>query len=77
MIIKYINLALFVLSFTIFSIMTYDMFFVVTDLWVYRFELGGLWLALWASMGLCSFATGQAHVYFLMSMSRPRNRRRG
>ncbi len=75
MIIKYINLALFVLSFALFSIMTYDMFFVVTDLWEYRFNTGGLYLVLWASMGLCSFATGQAHVAFIR-MSRPRNRRR-
>jgi hypothetical protein len=55
---KYINFSMFLLSFTIFSIMTYDMFFVVTDLWVYRFDIGGLWLVLWATMGICSFATG-------------------
>jgi len=55
--------------------MTYDMFFVVTDLWVYRFDIGGLYLVLWATMGICSFATGQAHVSFLR-MSRLRNHRR-
>ena len=72
---KYINLSMFVLSFALFSIMTYDLFFVFTgyDMWVYRFD--GLYLVLWATMGLCSFATGQAHVSFLR-MSRLRNHRR-
>ena len=56
--------------------MTYDMFFVVTDLWVYRFDIGGLWLVLWATMGICSFATGQAHLSFIR-MARLRNHRRG
>jgi hypothetical protein len=72
---KYINFSMFLLSFTIFSIMTYDMFFVVTDLWVYRFDIGGLWLVLWATMGICSFATGQAHLSFIR-MARIRNHRR-
>lgn len=74
---KYINFSMFVLSFTIFSIMTYDLFFVFTgyDMWVYRFDIGGLYLVLWATMGICSFATGQAHVSFLR-MSRLRNHRR-
>ena len=72
---KYINFSMFLLSFTIFSIMTYDMFFVVTDLWVYRFDIGGLWLVLWAAMGICSFATGQAHLSFIR-MARLRNHRR-
>lgn len=72
---KYINFSMFLLSFTIFSIMTYDMFFVVTDLWVYRFDVGGLWLVLWATMGICSFATGQAHLSFIR-MAQIRNHRR-